>query len=62
MPFATPEEVEAKVREVIESVGQNGGLCIAPTHLLEPEVPYENIMAFIEAVRKYGRYHDKECM
>lgn len=56
MPFGTPEEVKAVVRERIETVGQGGGLLIAPTHLIEPEVPWENIMAFVEAVEKYGCY------
>lgn len=56
MPFGTADEVDAKVKEIIESVGKNGGLCIAPTHMLEPDVPYANIEAFVEAVKKYGKY------
>ena len=56
MPFGTPEEVKAVVKERIATVGQGGGLLIAPTHLIEPEVPWENIMAFVEAVEKYGYY------
>jgi uroporphyrinogen decarboxylase len=56
MPFGTPQEVEETVRLMIEKVGVNGGLVIAPTHLLEPEVPWENIMAFVNAVKKYGKY------
>ena len=56
MPFGTPEEIEGKVKEMIEVVGRGGGLCIAPTHMLEPEVPYENLEAFVGAVRKYGGY------
>ena len=56
MPFGTAEEVERKVRENIEIVGEGGGLCVAPTHLLEPEVPFENIEAMVNAVKKYGRY------
>ncbi len=56
MPFGTPEEVRRCVRELIEVVGRDGGLLIAPTHLLEPEVPWENITAFVDAVDEYGRY------
>ncbi|MBQ4562304.1 MAG: hypothetical protein IJA55_08275 [Clostridia bacterium] len=56
MPFGTADEVDAKVKEIIEVVGKGGGLCIAPTHMLEPDVPYENIDAFINAVKKYGKY------
>ena len=32
-----------RVREVIEKYGHHGGLIISPTHVLEPEVPLENI-------------------
>ena len=54
MPFATPEEVRATVKQRIETVGKGGGLLIAPTHVLEPEVPWDNIIAFVEAVDEYG--------
>jgi Uroporphyrinogen-III decarboxylase len=56
MPFGCPKEVEEKVKIMIEKVGKEGGLVIAPTHLLEPEVPWENIIAFVDAVKKYGKY------
>lgn len=54
MPFGMPEEVRENVRHMIETVGKGGGLLIAPTHLLEPEVPWENIEALIRAVKDYG--------
>lgn len=56
MPFGSPNEVEEKVKQMIEKVGRAGGLVIAPTHLLEPEVPWENVIAFVDAVKKYGKY------
>lgn len=56
MPFGTPEEVAQAVKYMIETVGKGGGLIIAPTHVLEPEVPIENIKAFLEAVDHYGHY------
>jgi len=56
MPFGTPEEVRATVRERIETVGRGGGLLLAPTHVIEPDVPWENVVAFFEAVEEYGRY------
>jgi uroporphyrinogen decarboxylase len=57
MPFGTPGDVDRQVKLIIETVGKGGGLVIAPTHLLEPEVPWENIEAFVNAVKKYGRYN-----
>jgi uroporphyrinogen decarboxylase len=49
MPFGTPEEVRREVRARIQDVGRGGGLILAPAHVLGPEVPWENIMAFFEA-------------
>jgi uroporphyrinogen decarboxylase len=56
LPFGTPKDVEDAVKKMIESAGEGGGLLIAPTHTIEPDVPWENIEAFIRAVHKYGVY------
>ncbi len=55
MPFGTPEEVRARVKEVIAKYGQRGGLFVSPTHVLEPDVPIANIEAFADACREFGR-------
>ena len=49
MPFGTPAEVRAEVHDRIREVGRGGGLILAPVHVLGPEVPWENIVAFFEA-------------
>lgn len=51
MPFGKPHEVEAQVRRMIDLLGQDGGLVVAPTHVLEPEVPMENIEAFVRGCK-----------
>ena len=56
MPFGTTSEVKAVVRERIKTVGEGGGFLIAPTHKLEPDVPWENVLAFFEAVEVFGAY------
>ncbi len=56
MPWGTPEDVRARVKEVIEKYGRDGGLMIAPTHVLEPEVPLANIDALCAACRDYGTF------
>lgn len=53
MPFGTPEEVRAAVKRNLDIAGARGGLFAAPTHLLEPEVPWENIRAYAEACGRY---------
>lgn len=55
MPFGTPEEVRENVKRNLDFAGDKGGLFVAPTHLLEPEVPWENILAYVEACRTYTR-------
>lgn len=52
MPFGTPEEIKSTVRSLIANVGKGGGLFLAPTHTLEPDVPWENVEAFLEAVNE----------
>ena len=49
MPFGTPAEVRAEVRARVRDVGRGGGLILAPAHVLPPETPWENIVAFFEA-------------
>ena len=49
MPFGTPDDVRAEVAERIKTVGYNGGLILAPAHVLGPETTWENIVAFFEA-------------
>jgi uroporphyrinogen decarboxylase len=51
LPFGSPDDVRREVRLRIETVGVGGGLFLAPTHVIEPEVPFENIAAFVDAVR-----------
>lgn len=54
LPFGTPEEVRAAVKHMIETVGEGGGLFVAPTHLIEPDVPWENIEALYDACDEFG--------
>ena len=56
MPWGTPADVRARVKECIDRYGRNGGLMIAPTHVLEPEVPLANIDALSDACREFGTF------
>lgn len=53
MPFGTPKEVREAVERILRIAGPKGGLLVAPTHMLEPEVPWANIEAFIEACAQW---------
>ncbi len=57
MPFGTPAEVREIALERIRTCGSKGGLILGPTHLVEPEVPFENLVAMKEATLElYPRY------
>jgi uroporphyrinogen decarboxylase len=55
IPKGTPMEIEADVREKIDILGKGGGYMIAPAHILQADTPVENVEAFINAVKKYGK-------
>ncbi|MCI8923362.1 MAG: hypothetical protein HFI45_05080 [Lachnospiraceae bacterium] len=55
MPHGTPKEVKETVWRNLDIAGDKGGLFVAPTHLLEPEVPFENILAYVDACRTYKK-------
>ncbi len=55
LPHGTPQEVRETVRRTIERMSANGGgyLC-SPAHMIRPEVPWANVMAFVETVKEFG--------
>lgn len=55
MPFGTPQEVKEAVWRNLDIAGEKGGLMVTPTHMLEPEVPLENILAYVDACRTYKK-------
>ena len=56
LPFGTPEEVREEVKKRIDDLAASGGYVVAPVHNIRPEVPPENIIAMVEAVREFGKY------
>jgi len=54
MPFGTPGQVRETIRRYARTLGADGAYIISPTHVLEPEVPIENIEAFVETAREFG--------
>lgn len=53
MPFGTAQEVREATFAAMDFVGPQGGLLACPTHVMEPEVPLENVIAYLEACRDY---------
>jgi len=49
-PFGSVEDMHRTVTDLAEALKwKEGGLMLSPTHVLEPEVPPENIIAFFKA-------------
>jgi len=55
LPFGTKEEVLKTTVSRLQKCGDTGGLVIGPTHMVEPEVPWENLSAIIDGVKIFER-------
>ena len=53
LPFGTPAQIRAQVRERMEVLGRDGGFVFAAIHNIQAGVPAENLLALFEAVREY---------
>lgn len=51
LPFGTREEVVAESERLLE-LGRDGGYIFSPSHSVEGDTPFENILAFIEVAQK----------
>jgi uroporphyrinogen decarboxylase len=52
--FAGPGDIRREVRHRIETLGR-AGLVLCPAYDVdEPDIPWENVSAFLEAVQEYG--------
>lgn len=56
LPFGTPDEVRAEVRERIRTFGRSGGFVFNTTHNVQARIPKENLLALYETVRECGKY------
>lgn len=52
LPYGTPEEVRAEVRERVRVLGKGGGYICGGDHSVLPDVPIENVLAMIDEARK----------
>lgn len=56
LPNATPQEVRAHVRELIEIFAPGGGFVFCQVHNIQANVPPENVVAMFEAALEFGWY------
>lgn len=56
LPFGTVQETEEFVKDLIAKLGPGGGYILAACHSLPHDVKPENVVAMLEAAKKYGKY------
>ncbi len=56
LPLGTPQDVWNEVKLRMETIGAGGGYVMTPSHLINADIPWENIVAFFEAADAYGGY------
>lgn len=52
--FGVPEQLRSEVKHRIDTLGRSGLILCPAYDIDEPDIPWENIAAFFEAVREYG--------
>jgi uroporphyrinogen decarboxylase len=56
LPRGTPQEVRDEVKRRLEDLAPGGGFVFNTVHNIQDDVPPENIMAMVEALREFGVY------
>lgn len=54
LPKLSKEEVKTNVTKIMDILGDGGGFILAPSHVLQTDVPLRNIKALYETGYKYG--------
>ena len=55
LPFGTPDDVRAEVRERMAVLGAGGGLILGPTHHVQLDTPLENFWSMVQACTGVAR-------
>lgn len=53
LPFGTPEEIRAQVKERMELFGKDGGFVFNAIHNIQTGTPQDNLVALVEAIKEY---------
>jgi uroporphyrinogen decarboxylase len=50
LPFGSPADVQKEVEDRIETLGENGGLILGPTHHVQLDTPMENFWSMVNTI------------
>lgn len=56
LPFGSPDEIRAQVRERMKVFGSGGGFVFNPIHNVQASIPVENLLALYRAVDEFRPY------
>ena len=56
LPSGTVDEVRQEVKRVIQVLGKGGGYMVSSVHTIMNDVPPENVLAMVDAVKEFGKY------
>ena len=51
LPFGTPRQIREHVERCAAWVRDGARIIVAPTHVIEPDVPWQNLCALVEAIK-----------
>ncbi len=57
LPFGTPVDVRDEVLARLQTIGQDGGLIIGPTHHVQLDTPMENFWAMVDTITQTSVGH-----
>ena len=60
LPYGSPADVAAEVRQRIRELGTGGGYVLSSVHSILVDVPPENVLAMADAAREFGVYPLRE--
>ena len=55
LPFGSPEDVKREIARMADVVGPTRRAILLPSNRIQPETPWENVVAFVEACRAGNR-------
>jgi uroporphyrinogen decarboxylase len=56
LPYGSAEEIEREVIAALRIAAPGGGYVLCSDHSLHCGIPVSNVMAMLDAARRYGRY------
>ena len=52
-PFGTVDDIRQETQHIMDTLGADGRCILCPSNIIQPETPWENILAFAETAQNY---------